>query len=120
MTTRRLRPEGPPRGRIGRLGLFGSSAMSAFSVDASEIWIDFDGPPQHAVERPRRSSTLEAGETATRIDATSRDSASSDETAIGAAEAKELRLRRLPPAAGTCPFRKRPHAPADSPSPPSS
>ena len=53
MTTRRFRPGAPWRGRIGRLGLFGSSAISVDSSggEARERRIDDDGPPQHAVER---------------------------------------------------------------------
>src|SRR6476646_8039857 len=90
---------------------------SAFSVDTTEIGIDYDGSPQHPVERTRRPRALEAGEAATGVDPASGHRSSRHEVVLHAAEAKELRLRRLSPAAGAGSLRRHAHAPAGASSP---
>src|SRR6188474_1595793 len=54
ITTRRRRPPWPPpRGRIGRFGLLGPSAMRLPSVETRELRLDADGRAQ----RPRERAT---------------------------------------------------------------
>src|SRR5262245_20805523 len=102
MTTRRLRPEGPPpRGRMGRLGLFGPLAMSsAVSVEARERRIDGHGLPQHAVERAPRRGPFEAREPPARVDTAPGQEPPRRERAVDGREADQLPLRRLRTAAG--------------------
>src|SRR3954447_24242637 len=120
MTTRRFRPEGPPRGRIGRLGLLGSSAIryfrlsSASSVDAREIRIDDDGPAQYPVEAAGCYGALEASQPPAGVDTPAWNRASSLHVSFYRAEAHELRLRRLAAAARAGSLRRVGHASGDS------
>src|SRR5512138_3098870 len=65
MTTRRRRPPGPPpRGRIGRFGLLGPSAIRPLSVDAGESGAGGHLDPERAPERAPGERVLEALEPA--------------------------------------------------------
>ena len=99
ITTRRLRPEIPPwRGRIGRLGLLGPSAI-VFSVEGRQSRIDAHGAAQHTCERPSRGGALEACKPPARVRPAPRPVPSGPERAVRRNEAQELRLRRLAAAA---------------------
>src|SRR5215218_9787097 len=80
ITTRRLRPGAPWRGRIGRFGLFGPSAISARFYSVGELLrqrrVDRDAALEDAVERAPRDGPLEAGQPPARIRAAPRHPAS--------------------------------------------
>src|SRR5436305_231530 len=100
ITTRRLRrpPVAPWRGRIGRLGLFGRSAIRV-SVDPCQLGIDPHPLPQRAVEGAPRGRPLEAGQAPARVDTPAGALGRGGEHPVVRHEPQELGLGRLPPAA---------------------
>src|SRR5215211_5315992 len=104
MTTRRLRRElgAPWRGRMGLFGRFGS-AISGGSVEPRELRVDDDGFAERSGERAPVACPLEADQPPAGVDAPARHSPRRYEPALEGAEAQQLRLRRLPPAAGARP-----------------
>src|SRR5919204_591704 len=100
ITTRRLRrpPVAPWRGRIGRLGLFGRSAIRV-SVDPCQLEIDPHPLPQRAVEGAPGRCPLEASQARAGVDAPPGALRRRREHAVSGDEAPELGLRRLPAAA---------------------
>src|SRR5207249_3062075 len=95
MTTRRLRPEEPPR---GLRGLLGRSAIRV-SVKARQRRIDVHLLPQRPAERAARRGALETGEPPARIRAPSGPFRRGHEPPVPHREADQLPLRRAPPAA---------------------
>src|SRR6266536_4860317 len=84
------------------MGLFGPSAMG-LSVERPQRRIDSDGLLQHALEGAARGRALEALQPSARVDAPPREPRAGRENAVPRHEADQLRLRRLPPAAGAGP-----------------
>src|SRR5918995_1836663 len=112
ITTRRLRPAAPCRGRIGRFGLLGPSAISV-QCRGESLCVDVNVPSQDAVEGAPVYGALETGQPPARVRAPARLRPSPDELPAANRKAGELRLRRLPTAAragalwGAFPLRRR-------------
>ena len=104
ITTRRLRrPGGAPwRGRIGRFGLFGRSAIRV-SVDPCQPGIDPDGRFQGAIEGSPVGGALEAREPPARVDAAAGAALRVLEGSVPGDKPQQLGLRRLPAATRTRP-----------------
>ena len=106
ITTRRRRPAWPPpRGRIGRFGLFGPSAMRLLSVETLEARLDRDGRAERAGESSALPRLLEAVEPTAGVGTPSRHGAARRQHAVHRPEAEERRLRRPAAAADACPDR---------------
>src|SRR5262245_60798940 len=106
-TRRRLPAAPPPRGRIGRFGLFGPSAMRHLSVETRELRLDADGRPERAGERATADRLFEAGRVATGVRAAAARLRALAQHAVHRREADELVPRCTPPAPHTCPERRR-------------
>src|SRR5439155_12919828 len=112
-------PAGAPwRGLIGRLGLFGRSAIRV-SVEACQPGIDPDCRFQRAVERSARRCALEAGQAPAGVDAPAGTLRGGSELALVRHEAQQLGLRSLPAAARARPDGSAHAALSSAPSSPS-
>src|SRR6476659_7098522 len=105
-TRRRLPPWPPPRGRIGRFGLFGPSAMRHLSVDTRELRLDADGSPQRAGESATLRRPLETRRVAARVRAPTTRGRPHAQHAVPRREPDELVLRRAAAAPDTGPERR--------------
>src|SRR6188474_1443977 len=104
ITTRRRRPAWPPpRGRIGRFGLLGPSAMRLLSVETLEPRLDRHGATQGARERAPLERLLEAVEPAARVRPSARQVGPRRQHAVHRPEADELVPGRAAPASDTGP-----------------
>src|SRR6185503_6186164 len=105
-TRRRLPPCPPPRGRIGRFGLFGPSAMRPLSVEMRERRLDADGSPQRAGERATSHRLLETRRLTARVHAAATGGLPHAQHAVPCREPDELALRRAAAAPDTGPERR--------------
>ena len=106
MTTRRLRPPGPPpRGRIGLFGL--PLAIQASSVETRERRVHPHRPPQRAIERRARDAARSKHARRRHVYALRPRARGRNELAVPRRKAQQVRLRRLPAAADARPDRRR-------------